>query len=150
VNEPVATLVLDEPLAALRADLERHGVSARTVADFRLTSPLDPDVLRAVSSGMGATPWVLVTTNATIPDEHRSFEWERYAIAWIVVDPDLGGIAVEQARADVVLRHRDDLTRQRPGDLFTYTRFHRHRAPPSLGSTLRRSSPSYAGRRRGG
>ncbi len=142
MTEPDATLVLDEPLAALRRGLESRGVSTRAVADFRLTSPLDPDVLRAISSGMGAAPWVLVTMDATIPDEHRSFEWERYAIAWVVIDAHLRGIAVEHAKAAVVLHHAAAMARQRPGDLFTYTRSQRHRAPPSLGSTLRRSRPS--------
>ena len=139
MTEPDATLVLDEPLAALRRGLESRGVSTRAVADFRLTSPLDPDVLRAISSGMGAAPWVLVTMDATIPDEHPNFEWERYAIAWILIEPHLRGIEVERAKAEVVRRHLHEITEQRPGDLFAYTRYQRHRAPPSLGSTLRRS-----------
>ncbi len=138
MSERAATLVLDEPLAALRTKLESSGARACSVADFRLTSLLDPDVLRAVSSGMGAAPWVLVTMDATIPDEHRNLEWERYAIAWIVVEPSLRGIAVEHAKTEILLRHAGAISHQRPGDLFTYTRFQRHRSPPSLASTLRR------------
>ena len=139
MRERAATLVLDEHLAALRKGLEQRLAGARTVGEFGSNSSLDPDMIRAVSSGMGAEPWVLLTMDATIPDEHPNFEWERYAIAWILIEPHLRGIEVERAKAEVVRRHLHEITEQRPGDLFAYTRYQRHRAPPSLGSTLRRS-----------
>jgi hypothetical protein len=139
VSDPV--LVLDEHLMALRPGLELRGIAARTVRDLGVTSTLDPDVIRAVARDMRARLWVLITMDGTIVEEHRNFEWERYAIAWIVIERHLSGIAVEHAKTDVVQRHAHRMLEQRPGDHHTYTRQQRFRSPPSLVTTLRRSDP---------
>jgi hypothetical protein len=133
-------LVLDEHLMALRVGLEHRGILVRTVADLGARSVLDPDVIRAISHRLSG-PWVMVTMDGTIVDEHPGFEWDLYAIAWVVIDPKLRGVAVEQAKTDVVQRHAHKMLEQRPPDHFSYTQHARHRSPPSLVSTLRRADP---------
>lgn len=119
MNQQVPALVLDEHLMGLRKGLELRGLDARTVEEFRATSTLDPDVIRAISDGMGVAPWILLTMDLTIIDDHKRFEWERYAIAWIVIESHLRGIAVENAKTNVVQRHAHVIVEQRPGDHFT-------------------------------
>ncbi len=132
-----AALVLDEHLTALRPGLEQRGIAARTVQEFRATSIVDPDVIRAIAQCI-ASPWVLVTMDGTIVDEHPRFEWGSYAIAWIVIAPHLRGVAVEHAKADVLQRHAHQMVEQRPGDHHSYTQRARFRHPPSLLSANRR------------
>lgn len=112
-------------------------MDARRVHDFHATSILDPDVIRAVDQAMEA-PWVLVTMDGTIVDEHPNLEWVRYAISWVVIERHLKGIAVEHAKAEVLHRHAHRMVEQRPGDHFTYTRRSRFRHPPSLVSARSR------------
>lgn len=124
-------LVLDEHLLAIAPGLRARGLDARTVEDFRARSTLDPDVIRAVAAAMGG-PWVLLTMDGTIVTEYPGFEWDRYAIAWIVIDAHLRGASVEHAKTDVVHRHAHRMLEQRPGDHFTYTQRARYQHPPSL------------------
>lgn len=126
-----ALIVLDEHLMAVRQGLEQRGITVRTVADFNVRSTLDPDVVRAVASAL-SDPWVLVTMDGTIIDEHPSFEWGRYALAWVLIDTHLRGAAVEHAKANVVQRHAHQMVEQRAGDHFSYTERARFRHPPSL------------------
>lgn len=78
-------------------------------------------------------PWVLVTMDNSIIEDHRGFEWERYAIAWVVIDPRVRGAPAEYAKHNVIHRHAHQIIEQRPGgDHFTYTQPARHRSPPSL------------------
>lgn len=132
-----AALVLDEHLTAPASGLRDRGIDTRTVQDFHATSIHDPDVIRAIAAVM-TTPWVLVTLDGTIVDEAPNFEWDRYAIAWIVVNPDLRGIVVERAKAEIVHRHAHRIVQQRPGDHFTYTRRSQYKHPPSLVSARQR------------
>ena len=82
--------------------------------------------------------WVLVTMDLTIVEEHPRFDWDRYAVAWIVVHDDLLGAAFEAAKTDVVHRHAHRIAEQARGDHFTYTVTQRIRSRPSLASQLRR------------
>jgi hypothetical protein len=102
-------------------------MTARTVGDFRATSIIDPDVIRAVARGMRRDPWVLVTMDAGIVENHPGFEWQRYAIAWVLIDPHLSGVAVEHAKTDVAQRHAHQMVEQRPNDHFSYTAHARHK-----------------------
>lgn len=138
---PQVVLVLDEHLTALRGGLESRGIRVRTVADFGVQSTLDPDVIRGVARKMRAAPWVLVTMDVTIVEEYPRFDWDRYAIAWIVIDPYARGIAVEHAKTNVVQRHAHQIVEQRPPDHFSYTASQRHRHPPALVSAQKRSDP---------
>jgi hypothetical protein len=137
---PTVALVVDEHLMALRVGLEHRGILVRTVGDLGATSIRDPDVIRAIARKLSG-PWVMVTMDGTIVEEHPNFEWDRYAIAWVVVDPKLRGVAVEQAKNDIVHHHAKRMLEQRPPDHFTYTQTQRHKSPPSLVSTLRRADP---------
>jgi len=118
-----------------------RGIVVRSVGDFGARSTLDPDVIRATARKMRASPWVLVTMDGTIVDDHPNFEWQHYAIAWVLVDPHLLGIAVEQAKTEIVQRHAHQMIEQRPPDHHSYTVIQRHRNPPGLVSTHKRSDP---------
>jgi hypothetical protein len=72
---------------------------------------------------------------------HPGFEWQRYAIARVLIDPHLSGVAVEHAKTDVAQRHAHQMVEQRPNDHFSYTAHARHKQPPSLLSAQRRSDP---------
>lgn len=126
-----AVLVLDEHLTALRGGLYQRGIDTRTVHDFHATSTLDPEVIRAIARAMDVE-WVLVTMDGTIIDEHPGFEWDRYAIAWVVIERHLRGVEVEQAKAEVVQRHAHKMVEQRPDDHHSHTRRSRFKHPPSL------------------
>ena len=126
-----AALVLDEHLSALQIGLKCRGIDARTLDEFHAMSTVDPDVIRAVARAL-TSPWVLLTMDGTIVEEHPGFEWERYAIAWVKVDKHLAGIAVEHAKVDTVQRHAHQMVEQRPGDHHTYTRDKHFKHPPSL------------------
>lgn len=140
VSVPTA-LVLDEHLLGARGGLEDRGIVVRTVADFRAKSTLDPDVIRAVGRGMRRAPWVLVTMDGTIVKEHSSFDWERYAIAWVLIDPRARGIAAEQSKNEVLHRHARAMLTQTPGEHHTYTETRHYRHPPSLVTQSRRARP---------
>lgn len=124
-------LVLDEHLSALQVGLQCRGIDARTLDEFHATSTVDPDVIRVVDDAL-SVPWVLLTMDGTIIDEHPGFDWERYAIAWVKVDKHLRGIAVEHAKVDTVQRHAHKILEQRVGDHHSYTRDKHYRHPPSL------------------
>jgi hypothetical protein len=132
---------LDEHLLGVRVGLEHRGVRVRTVADFQATSIVDPDVIRAVDRGMRKKPWVLVTMDGTIVDEHRGFDWERYAIAWVMIEPRLRGIAVEHSKNEVLSRYARTMLSQSPGDHFSYTERRNYKHPPSLVTQSRRARP---------
>jgi hypothetical protein len=126
-----AALVLDEHLTALQSGLQQRGIDTRRVHDFHATSILDPDVIRAIARAMDGL-WVLVTMDGNIVEEHPRFEWNEYAIAWILIGSHLRGVQVEQAKADVLQRHAHQMVDQRIGDHHTYTKRSRFRHPPSL------------------
>jgi hypothetical protein len=63
--------------------------------------------------------WVLVPMDAMIVDENPGFEWDRYAIAWVLVEEWLLGAPVEHTKSDVVQRHAHQMTAQRAGDHFS-------------------------------
>lgn len=130
-------LVLDEHLTAPCDGLRARGLDVRPVHDFGATSTLDPDLIRMVAAAMHK-PWVLVTLDSGIKEEHRKFEWERYAIAWVLIPTEIKGIAVEHAKTDVVHRHAHRIVEQRADDHFSYTRRARHKSPPSLVSVRSR------------
>jgi hypothetical protein len=135
------TLVLDEHLLGVRVGLEHRGIHVRTVEDFNAKSTLDPDVIRAVASGMRRRPWVLVTMDGTIVQEHRRFDWERYALAWVLVDPRARGVAAEHSKNEVVHRHARAMLAQESGEHHTYTDGRHYRHPPSLITQSRRARP---------
>ena len=61
-----------------------------------------------------------------------------YAIAWVVIDKHLKGVAVEHAKADVVQTHAHRIVEQRAGDHFTYTKRAHFKHPPGLVSARSR------------
>jgi hypothetical protein len=134
-------LVLDEHLLGVRVGLEHRGIVVRTVEDFRAKSTLDPDVIRAVGRGMRKAPWILVTMDGTIVKEHPSFDWDRYAIAWVLIDPRARGVAAEQSKNEVLHRHARAMLAQVPGCHHTYTEARHYKHPPSLITQSRRARP---------
>jgi hypothetical protein len=135
----VPLLVLDEQLASkqLLEGLRARGLDVATVADFGVTGRADPDVVRQIGE-RHAGPWVFLTMDLTIVEEHPGFDWDRYAIAWISVHEDLSGAAFEASKTDVVHRHAHQIVEQGRGDHHTYTTGQRIRSRPSLASQLRR------------
>jgi hypothetical protein len=95
----VPLLVLDEQLCRglLIEGLRLRGYQVATVKDFGATGRPDPDVVRRVDD-RHAGPWVLITMDFTIVDDFAGFDWDRYAIAWVVVHEDLKGAQFEQRR----------------------------------------------------
>lgn len=134
-------LVLDEHLLGVRVGLEHRGIVVRTVEDFGARSTLDPDVIKAVARGMRRAPWLLVTMDGTIVEEYQSFDWARYAIAWVLIDPRARGIAAEQSKNEVLHRHARAMLAQVPGDHHSYTEGRHYRHPPSLVTQSRRARP---------
>jgi hypothetical protein len=135
----VAVLVLDEQIAGktLVAGLNARGLSIRTLADFALTGRPDPDVVREVDrrhTGM----WVLVTMDLEIIEHFPGFDWDRYAIAFVVVHEDLRGAAFEHSKQDVVHRHAHTMVEQGRGEHHTYTTHRHSRSRPSLTTWLKR------------
>lgn len=127
-----AALVLDEHLSRIIPSLNARELRAQAVGEFHAKSTLDPDVVRAVATGMRRRPWILVTMDSSIVEEHRGFEWERYAIAWIVIDAHLKGAPVERAKHEIVHRYAHVMVEQSPGDHHTYRRTRHYKHPPSL------------------
>jgi hypothetical protein len=134
----VALLVLDEHIGnpKLVTSLQDRGIEVRTLGDFGVTGRTDPEVVRRIQQGL-RKPWVLVTMDQPIVEEHEGFEWERYAIAWIVVNDKLRGARVEQGKMDVVHRHAHAIREQVPGDHHTYTVKAHFKHPPALTTLLR-------------
>ena len=118
---------------------------ASTVAYFHAKSTLDPDVMRAVDAG-ASEDWVLVTTDASLIEEFRHFEWDRYAIGWVVIDKHLRGAAVEAAKTEVVQRWAHEMAEQARGDHYAYYRTRHYAHPPSL--VTRRRGPCATATRR--
>jgi predicted nuclease of predicted toxin-antitoxin system len=135
----VALLVLDEHIAnpKLVTALQDRGIDTRTVGDFGVTGRTDPEVVRRVQQSVRQR-WVLVTMDLTIVEEHEGFDWERYALAWIVAGDALRGARVEQEKVNIVHRHALTIREQTPGDHFTYTLKQRFKHPPSVALPLRR------------
>ena len=132
-------LVLDEQFTArsLVDGLRSRGLKVKTVKDFGVTQRTDPDVVRTVDAHHSGQ-WVLVTMDVTIVEEHRRFEWDRYAIAWIVIREDLSGAAVERAKANILHRWAHEIVALRRGDQHTYYESRRAKTRPSLASQLKR------------
>jgi predicted nuclease of predicted toxin-antitoxin system len=137
----VALLVLDEQFANPRliAALRDRGIDAMTVGDYGVIGRSDPDVVREIQRSARRKPWVLVTMDLTIMEEHQGFKWERYAIAWVVLREGLRGVRVEREKSEIVHRHAHLIHQQAPGDHHTYTSTQHFRQPPSLTSLLKRS-----------
>ena len=115
-------LVLDEQLAgkSLISALGSRGLEVKTLGDYGLTGRPDPDVVRRIDE-REPTVWVLVTMDLTIIEEHPGFDWDRYAIAWIVVHADLRGARIEQSKHNIVHRFAHEMVQQGRGDHHTYT-----------------------------
>ena len=128
---PGRVLVLDAHLDRAARGLGERGIQAATLKDFDLPSTLDPDVVRAVANAM-RDPWVLVTLDGTIVQDAEGFQWERYAIAWVVLEPQVRGIAAEREKLDIVARHAHRMLEQEAGGHFSFTRRQRQAGPPSL------------------
>jgi predicted nuclease of predicted toxin-antitoxin system len=134
----VAALIFDEQIASPRIvqALTERGIEASTIGDFGVQGRPDPDVVRRVADEVGA-PWVLVTMDLTIVEDHEGFGWERYAIAWIRVREGIVGSQVEREKTDIVQRRAHEMVEQNPGDHHTYTVKKRFKHPPSLASLMR-------------
>ncbi len=135
----MALLVLDEQLTArsLVDGLRSRGLDVRTVRDFGVTHGTDPDVVRTVGD-RHAGHWVLVTMDVTIVEDHRGFDWDRYAMAWIVLREGLTGAAVERAKANILHRWAHEIVALRRGAQRTYHESTRAKTRPSLASQLNR------------
>ena len=132
-------LVLDEQLCRglLIEGLRLRGYDVKTVKDFGATGRPDPDVVRRIDEGHTG-PWVLVTMDFTVVEDFPGFDWDRYAVAWVIVHEDLLGAAFEHEKNDIVHRHVHQMVEQARGDHHSYTVKARHRSRPSLVSQLRR------------
>src|SRR4051812_46190427 len=111
--------------------LRQRGYEVHTLQELQITSTPDPEVIRALAEKF-SRPWVLVTQDGAVIEDHPKFEWQRYAIAWVQLPPHRRGEAAEYAKAEIVQRHAHRMVDQRPPDHFTYTVQQRHRDPPSL------------------
>lgn len=134
-----ALLVLDEQLTAksLVNGLESRGYEVKTVHDFGVSGKPDPDVVRTINS-RSRRHWVLVTMDVTIVEEHQGFDWDRYAIAWIVHPEKLKGAAVEKAKANILHRWAHEIVELGKGQHRTYYEKRHSKSRPSLASQLRR------------
>jgi hypothetical protein len=132
-------LVLDEQLCRGRLidALQLRGYDVGTVKDFGAKGRPDPDVVRRIDEGHHGA-WVLITMDLTIVEDFRGFDWDRYAIAWVVPHEHLKGAAFEHEKNDIVHRHVHRMLEQGRGDHHTYTVKQRHKSRPSLMSQLRR------------
>lgn len=133
----MATLVLDEQLANPRLvqALRERGLDVATVGDFGVTGRPDPDVVRRIAEQQSG-PWILVTMDLTIVQDHPGFDWLRYAIAWVRVHKDLTGGQVEVAKTETIQRHAHTIKEQTVGDHFTYSAKRCEKHPPSLASMM--------------
>lgn len=132
-------LVLDEQLAGKRLvdALRDRGLEVAGVGDFGVTGRPDPDVLRRIDESQEG-PWVFVTMDVTIVEDHPRFDWGRYAIAWIRVHEELTGAAFERAKINIIQRRAHEIVEQGRGAHHTYTQDRRIKARPSIAAELRR------------
>lgn len=72
----------------------------------------------------------------TIEEDHPGFEWERYAIAWVLIPKRLRGVAVERAKANIIHRYAPLMCEQQPGNLHSYTATQHFKHPPTVGSLV--------------
>lgn len=135
----MALLVLDEQLSArsLVSGLRTRGFDVGTVQDFDVAGCTDPDAVCTIGERCDG-PWVLVTVDATILGEPGGFDWDAYAIAWVVPHEGLSGAAVERAKANILHRWAHEIVGLRRGDQRTYYETSRAKARPSLASQLNR------------
>lgn len=135
----MAALIFDEQLAGKRliAGLGDRGLEAKTLGDYGVTGCADPDVVRQVDDRREAG-WVLVTMDLTIIEDHPGFDWNRYAIAWVMTPGGLRGAQVETAKLNIVHRHAHQMVEQGRGDHHSYTHTQRYKSRPSLTTQLRR------------
>jgi hypothetical protein len=139
VTAESAALVLDEHATGALHGLRARGMDAFSVAEFHATSVADPDVVRAIGARL-ADPWVLVTCDLTLVDDHQGFDWDRYAIAWVMVPAHIKGAAYEYAKVDAIHHHARRMVEQVAGDHFTYDPRAQYKTPPSMVSRRRRDS----------
>jgi hypothetical protein len=129
-----ATLVLEDHLSAhiLVASLNSRGFHAVPVADLGLGGKRpDADLVREIDD-KADPPWTFVTLDLTIIDDASGFDWNRYAIAWIMAPKGLKGGAFEEAKQNIVHKHVEKIVAQQPGDHWTYTERSHYKHPPSL------------------
>jgi hypothetical protein len=89
--------------------MERRGALSADV-----TGSPDPDVARRIDDQCSGA-WVLVTMDLTVVEDYSGFDWNRYAIAWVVVHETLAGARVEQAKHEIVHRHAHKIREQGAG-----------------------------------
>lgn len=135
----MSILVLDEQLGSQRLveALTDRELDVKTIGDFGLTGKPDPDLVKRIAEQCSGA-WILVTMDLTIAEEHRGFDWKRYAIAWVQVRKEVRGPAVEKAKHETIQRHAHHIRDQGPGDHFTYTPERYSKYPPSLAKMLER------------
>lgn len=126
-------LVLDENVGSDRLvkALGDRGCAARTLKDLGANGKPDPDVVMETAKKI-KKPWVLVTMDLSIIDDHSKFDWDRYALAWLFIRPDLSGIAVERSKTDTVHRWCHELRDMTPGNHWSLSIKARQRHAPSL------------------
>lgn len=128
-----AKLVLEDHLSStlLIDGLRGRGVVAIPVAELGLGGKrTDSDLVREIG-GKIEPPWTFVTADLTIIEDASGFDWDRYAIAWVMVRKGLKGAAYEQAKQHIVHKHVEKMEGQQPGNHWTYTARSRHKHPPS-------------------
>lgn len=132
-------LILDEQLCRglLIEGLRLRGYEVAPLDDFGVTGKPDPNVVRRIDEQCSA-PWVLITMDFTIVEDSPGFDWDRYAIAWIVPHETLRGAAFEQEKNEIVHRHVHQMVEQGRGDHHTFTVANRYKTRPSLTAALRR------------
>lgn len=135
----MAQLVHDEQLQRpqLITALQDRGLDVSTVADYGATGRPDPDVVRRIEE-QHAGAWVLVTMDLTIIEDFPGFDWDQYAIAWVILRKEIRGAAAERTKAEIVHRHAHTIREQGRGDHFTYNREGHYKHRPSLASFLER------------
>src|SRR5664280_901737 len=136
----MAALLFDAQISSPRliTAIRERGLDARAIAAVGGNGRPDPEVVLRIVQDMRDTPWVLVTMDLTITDDFPGFEWDRYAIAWVMLRQGVLGAAVEIEKTEIVQRHAHDMREQGQGDHHSYTAGRRHKSPPSLASLTRR------------
>lgn len=129
-----AALVLEDHLSAhsLVVGLRGRGFSVVPVGEIGLGGKKpDADLVRLVGERV-PEPWVFGTLDLTITQDSAGFDWDRYAIAWVLLKKGLTGAAAEQAKQNIVHHHIDKIVRLRRGDHFSYTERSQFQHPPDL------------------
>lgn len=131
-------LVLDEQLGGKRLvdGLSSRGIDVTTVGELGLTGRVDPDVARSIEQQSDG-PWVLVTMDLTIVEDHPGFDWSDYAIAWVIVHDALRGAPFETKKRDIVHQHCLKMSEQARGDHFSYFDRRFSKSPPGVSRQLR-------------